>query len=98
MIRAHVQQWHMCSNGTCARFDSKLVRLEVNILQNMIVTNAMVLFQFQTGAIRRLMLGPELLSRVSFQFQTGAIRSSLTSYMRIILYRFNSKLVRLEVH
>ena len=28
--RAHVQQWHMCSNGTCARFNSKLVRLEAD--------------------------------------------------------------------
>ena len=55
-------------------------------------------FQFQTGAIKSILgQAAHQIAVVEFQFQTGAIKSFSRLQDAGIVYRFNSKLVRLKV-
>ena len=55
-------------------FNSKLVRLEDEFVLDVDFTVSMK-FQFQTGAIRRMVVMVVMVVTAAFQFQTGAIRS-----------------------
>ena len=77
---AHVQQWHMCSSGTCARFNSKLVRIRsVRGAMNCATTS-----QEDKGFNSKL---------VRIRSVRGAMNCATTSQEN---KDFDSKLVRLE--
>ena len=57
----------------------------------------MITFQFQTGSIKSVMYIVIGLSLILFQFQTGSIkRQDFHLLIRVVVIRFNSKLVRLK--
>ena len=77
-------------------FNSKLVRLKGWDIR--FASACQCLFQFQTGAIKRLSLQARLSSETEFQFQTGAIKSASGYGTSPLIRCFNSKLVRLKGH
>ena len=85
----------MCSNGTCARFNSKLVRLEVDYTLSQLREFARE-FQFQTGSIRRLMMKAIIVTNTSFNSKLVRLEAKLKNLTWRRLSRFDSKLVRLE--
>ena len=54
-------------------------------------------FQFQTGSIKSIGSVISCTFRSGFQFQTGSIKSQSVIDDLGVLFRFNSKLVRLKV-
>ena len=83
----------MCSSGTCARFNSKLVRLEGTKLSSFKSNLA----SFNSKLVRLEVNEPENNLKSVFQFQTGSIRSLAVDRSGLSQNGFNSKLVRLEV-
>ncbi len=76
-------------------FNSKMVRLKV--IREKVKGSSLGVFQFQNGTIKStpgLLLSPE---EKLFQFQNGTIKSYKGIISKLVIYSFNSKMVRLKV-
>ncbi len=60
--------------------------------------SAVLLFQFQSGAIKRTQSRRTGLEKSKFQFQSGAIKRTEQRTVNDLIPRFNSKVVRLKVY
>ena len=96
--RAHVQQWHMCSSGTCARFNSKLVRIRSVRGAMNCATTSQEDKGFNSKLVRLEGQARPMLRRLLACFNSKLVRlegedrpENVSEYNS-----FNSKLVRLE--
>ena len=89
----------MCSNGTCARFNSKLVRLKVTDRQGL----PEWLDGFNSKLVRLKVSGDikALKTQMEFQFQTGSIKSFKEAGLRKqgfnLMFQFQTGSIKSEL-
>ena len=87
----------ICSN-TSTQYNISTFQFQTGSIRRKKDKNGKLLspFQFQTGSIRRGIDTLDAHFLKWFQFQTGSIRRRSSNPVAVDLFRFNSKLVRLE--